>query len=298
MKKLLFLLSTLLSVSQAQNIVVSLYPYVDLLQSVAGEEAQVEALLPAGASPHTFDPSPRDVAKLAEADLVVVNGILDEWMLDLLDASGSEVAVLNIMESVNFDVEIVDEHATDEQATDEHATDEHSGGLNPHVWLDPVLMMEVAPLFAEILGELEPDNSQTYTANAEALVSELEALNTELSELLAPVSGAAFVPFHDAWPYFAKRFELDLVVEIEPAPGREPSPAYIAEALELIKESGAKAVFSEVQLPARPAEVVAENANVALYFLDPVGGAEGTRTYADLLRFNARVIADALAPTP
>ena len=297
MKKLLFLLTLLLSVSQAQTIVVSLYPYVDLLQSVAGEEAQVEALLPAGASPHTFDPSPRDVAKLAEADLVVVNGILDEWMLDLLDASGSEVAVLNIMESLD-DVEIIDEHTTDEHATDEQATDGHGGGLNPHVWLDPVLMMEAAPLFAEKLGELEPDNAQTYTANAETLVNELNALNTELSELLEPVSGAAFVPFHDAWPYFAKRFELNLVVEIEPAPGREPSPAYIAEALELIKESGAKAVFSEVQLPARPAEVVAENANVALHFLDPIGGAEETRTYADLLRFNASVIADALAPTP
>ena len=157
-------------------------------------------------------------------------------------------------------------------------------------------MRLAVPLFAEALSTLEPANADSYNANAEQLIAELDTLDTEIKEILEPVRGAAFVPFHNAWPYFAERYELDLIVEIEPAPGREPSPAYIAEALELIVESGAKAVFSEVQLPARPAEVVADNAGVELYFLDPIGGSEETSTYADLLRFNARTIADALAP--
>ena len=113
--------------------------------------------------------------------------------------------------------------------------------------------------------------------------------------MLEPLQGAAFVPFHDAWPYFARRFGLNLVVEIEPAPGREPSPAYIADALSLIKGSGAKAIFSEARVTqAAPAEVVAESAGLPLYILDPLGGGEETQSYADLMRYNARTLVTAL----
>ncbi len=113
--------------------------------------------------------------------------------------------------------------------------------------------------------------------------------------MLRSIRGAAFVPFHDAWPHFAARYGLDLVVEIEPFPGREPGPRYVAQALELIRDSGAKAIFNEAQLNPRPAEVVAESAGVEIYTLDPLGGSAGKETYQELLRYNAGVLLEALA---
>lgn len=157
-------------------------------------------------------------------------------------------------------------------------------------------MAQAVPHFVDALAAVDPAREALYRANGEALVADLEALHAELTEILAPVAGAPFVPFHDAWPYFTARYGLEQVVVIEPAPGREPTPSYLAEALALIEASGARAIFNEVQLPARPAEVLAEQAGVALYTLDPEGGGTSDEeTYQAFMRDNARTIAEALS---
>ena len=296
---------------QAQPLVVtSLFPYRSLVEQITGEHATVINLLSAGTSEHTFDPSPRDVAQVARADLIVLNGGLDEWLHELVEASGSSAPILEALSLVTFEpIGAQDEHAREEAHAEEGRDDEGSheddgeheeahdhSGENPHIWLEPTLMMQLLPRLAEALAEVDPERAETYRRNAGALLEELEALDAELLAQLEPVRGAAFVPFHDAWPYFARRYDLELVVEIEPAPGREPSARYIAEALELIEASGARAIFSERQLPPRPAEVVAETAGLPLFVLDPVGGSEDTSSYQALLRYNARVILEALSP--
>ena len=279
------------------TVITSIHPLYALTQEVAGDNAEVIRLLPPGASPHTFDPTPKDVAALAEADLVVLNGGLDEWVLDLVDASGARAPVLNVLPSIEFEpLEDAhnDNHSEDDSAEETGEEHDHSS-VNPHIWLEPTLMIKTVPLIAQRLAEIDPEHAETYRTNGEEVVAELTALDEELKEVMEPLQNAAFVPFHDAWPYFARHFGLDLVVEIEPAPGREPSPAYVAEALSQIEESGAKAIFSEVQLPARPAEVVAESAGVPLYILDPLGGTQGVETYAELMRTNVNTVLEALS---
>lgn len=272
------------------TVVVSIHPLYDLVRQIAGDKAEVIRMLDPGASPHTFAPTPRDVVRISEADLVVLNGGLDEWLLDLVQASNAEVPVLELLTALEFEpLEGAEAHHNHEAG----ATHDHSG-VNPHIWLDPLLMAQAVPLIADHLAKIDPENAAVYQANAKELVTELEALNADLSAILAGVEGAAFVPFHDAWPYFARRYGLKLVVEIEPSPGREPTPSYLADVLELIADSGAKAIFSEVQLPVRPAEVVAESAGVEVYQLDPLGGVEGRESYGALLRYNAQTIAEVL----
>ena len=288
MKRTLFLCLALASTAAwAQptvTVVTSVHPYAALIQEIAGQDATVVQLLPSGASPHTFDPTPQDVIKVADADLVVFNGVLDEWLTDLVAASGTDAPVLEVMTELDFKP-VAGDDKTSEKALE---------GVNPHIWLDPVLMKQAVPLIVDQLVNIDPEHATDYQANGKKVVEELGTLTNELQKMLAPLKGAAFVPFHDAWPYFARRFGLDLVVEIEPAPGREPSPAYIADALSLIKGSGAKAIFSEPELPARPAEVVAENAGLPLYILDPLGGSKETQSYAELMRYNARTLVTAL----
>ena len=262
------------------TVVASIHPYAALIGEIAGANAEVVQLLPSGASPHTFDPTPQDVVQLASADLIIFNGVLDAWLTDLVTASGTDAPVLEVIKQLEFEPLAGD--------PDEGET------VNPHIWLDPVLMQQAVPLIVEQLVKVDPEHAADYQANGKKVVRELDALEVELQGLLEPLQGAAFVPFHDAWPYFARRFNLNLVVEIEPAPGREPSPAYIAEALALTEESGAKAIFSEVELPARPAEVVAESAGLPLYILDPLGGGEKTQSYAAIMRYNANTVVTAL----
>ena len=108
------------------------------------------------------------------------------------------------------------EEGTEEDHAEEDSADQgdhEHGGVNPHVWLDPTLMSELVPLLVSRLAEVDPENASSYEANGERLVAELGTLNAELQEVMEPIQGAAFVPFHEAWPYFARHFGLDLVVE-------------------------------------------------------------------------------------
>ncbi|MFA5552864.1 MAG: metal ABC transporter substrate-binding protein [Trueperaceae bacterium] len=283
-------LSPALAQGAAPKVVVSIHPLYDLVRRVAGPDAEVTRLLPPGVSTHTYDPRPSDLRTITAADLMIINGGLDLWATKLLSASGSGAALLEVLALPEVQAEAVT------RFPDLVRTDAAGAVtvMNTHVWLTPTLMMAALPGITGALTSLAPAHAAGFEARAAALETQLGELHEQLQELLAPVEGAAFVPFHDAWPYFAAEYSLDLIVEIEPYPGREPSPAYLRYALELILESGAKAIFSEVQLSRRPAEVLAAEANVALYELDPKGGVAGRDTYEQLLLFNAAVLAEAL----
>lgn len=297
------------------RVVVSIHPYADLARQIAGDAAEVTTLLPAGASPHAYDPSPSQATALARADVVVMNGGIDAWLERLVDATAPNAAHLVILEAIAFTPVEMHEHQDGEETVehtepqDAHGDEQAEGHddasaegsdlffVNPHVWLDPTLAARAVTAMAETFASVAPTRAATFRANAEALVTELIALDAELAALLAPAAGAPFVPFHDAWPYFAQRYGLEIVVSLEPFPGREPSPRYVADAVALVRAAGALAVFGERQLNPRPAEVVAESAGVGLVILDPIGGAPGPERYQDLMRENARKIVEALAPS-
>lgn len=265
------------------TVVASIQPWADLLRQVGGEHVEVTTLLPAGASPHAFEPLPSQAALLAGADLVVLNGGLDSWLDRLLEAAAPATRRLVVLERVSFEpVQGLD---------DDH---DHAEGANPHVWLDPDVAAEAVAAFAEELADLRPELAEEFRANAAAVRSDLAALADEVEAILAPVRGRPFVPYHDAWPYFARRFGLEVTVTLEPFPGREPSARYVAEAVATIRRAGASVVFDERQLSGRTVTVVAESAGVQVVMLDPIGGAPGPETYRDLLLHNARLIADAL----
>ena len=292
----------------AQKIITTFHPYYSLAKQIA-PEAEVINLLSAGASPHHFDPSPGTAIQLSTADLIILNGVIDEWIYDLVESSASEAKVIKILELAttelilgsgqgNYNSEEHDEHEAEKESDSDHKEiDIHAHGdsrINSHIWLDPVIMTSAATIIASQLIEIDEVNAINYIANTKDLVTELANLDEELEEVLKPVKGAAFVPFHDAWPYFARRYHLNLVVAIEPSPGQGATPKYLAYALAEIEKAGAEAIFSEVQLSPRPAEVVAEEAGIELFMLDPIGGGPETQSYQDLLRYNANVIAKAL----
>ncbi len=268
--------------AEGLSVVVSLQPWADLMRQVGGASVEVTALLPSGASPHSFEPLPSQAALLADADLVVINGGLDGWLERLVDATAPSARRFVVMERVPFD------------PIGGEARDGGGVAANPHVWLDPDIAASAVTAFAEELAALRPELAETFRANAAAVRRDLGELASELEDLLAPVRGRPFVPFHDAWPYFARRFGLELTATLEPFPGREPSARYVAETVAVIRRTGARVIFDERQLSGRTAAVVAESAGVEVVTLDPIGGPPGPETYQELLRHDARLIAEAL----
>jgi zinc transport system substrate-binding protein len=237
----------------------------------------------------TFDPTPRDAATIGSVDLVLLNGGLDELLHELVEASRSKALVLETLTALG---PFLEGTSTEDGASeDERANTQDHAGINPHVWLDPLLTIRFVPMIAEALSEVDPENAERYRADADRVVVDLEALHEEMLVTLADVRG---VPFHDAWPYFADRYGLYLVLEIEPFPGREPSPRYLANAVKAIRESGARVIFNEAQLNDRPARVLAAEAGVELATLDPLGGAGERTSYEGPLLYDARTTAEVL----
>jgi len=260
------------------SIVVSIHPYADLVRQIVGDQADVHQVLPSGASPHSFDPRPSDSMTMAGADLVVMNGGIDDWLTKLVSAAAPDVPTLVVTRALSFDP--VQGDAAD-------------GTFNPHVWLDPSLMAQAVPLLADAVSGVDPEHADAYRNRAEVLATELRTLDEALAAQLAPLAGAPFVPFHDGWPYFARHYGLNLVVSIEPFAGREPSARYVSRAIADIRAAGARAVFSERQLNSRPAQVVAEAAGVTLAILDPIG--RDGQSYQELMRANVATVVGALS---
>ncbi len=256
----------------------SILPLGDFCQKIGGERVRVQVLIPPGASPHVFEPTPSAVAQALAARLFVyVGGGLDPWAERLLKSQAAKN--LRGVEAV-WGLELI--QGVEEQNHQhrdpggvgksylEH--EEHHMGGNPHVWLDPVLVQDICRRVGQALMELDPLHRQVYEANLAAYVKELEKLHQEISAQVQTFRRREYVCFHPAFAYFARRYHLREAGVIELSPGREPTPRQIQRIVQAIRFSGVKAVFAEPQLNPRVAEVIAKEAGAKVVLLDPLGG--------------------------
>ncbi|MBI5093436.1 MAG: zinc ABC transporter substrate-binding protein [Candidatus Hydrogenedentes bacterium] len=264
-------------------------PLAAILREIAGTRADITALLPVGVSEHTYQPRPSDARAAESANcLFYVSQAMDGWAAGLSTKKKVDVFALVPREFLLPDLEGPEERA--EHASGNH----HASAGDPHFWLDPLCVKAIVPALAASLAESDPEGRAEYEANAQHFLTQLDDLHRELTATLEPVRGRAVILFHPSFRYFLKRYGLGLAGVIELFPGKEPSPRYLQTLIAQVKSQGAKAVFTEPQLPPRPAEVVAEAAGVRLGVLDPVGGQKDRAAYGDLLRYNARVLSEAL----
>ena len=189
-------------------------------------------------------------------------------------------------------------HAGEEraQATTEHEGhhEHHHGGLDPHFWLDPVRMIEAVDLMVAAFTRLDPAAADSFRTRGDEVKRALQALDERLRAERATYTRDTIITFHGSFGYFADRYNLRIAAVVEPSPGREPTAHYLAEVLAVIAETHPAALFSEPQLDPRPAQVIAQDARLPLFELDPVGGTEGVATYEALLLHNGSVLARAL----
>ena len=276
--------------------------FADLAQLALGNNVTIETIVPAGVDVHTFEPSPADAQKLAGADLIVMNGLgLDEWALSLLEAAGkSEEDVLELAEGIDESNAWVylegEEH--DEEEGEEHSEEEGEehghGGTDPHIWLDPKgAAIYVNRIAARVAAEL-PERAAAIESARDAGLAEIAALDEELRVGFTAVEASArkIVTFHDAFGYFARAYEIEIVGVAVEAPGQEPSAKEIAALIDAIKAAGVTSVFSEAQFPSKVLDQVAAETGATVLenlYSDALGDAPAN-SYLGAMRANASAI--------
>lgn len=265
------------------TVVTTIFPLADFVKNVAGDKVEVVTLLRSGDSPHTYEPSSRDMKAVARARLLVINGAgLDFWVEKLKSAASDNLAVL--------DTSLVLEQEGLLLSGDEHEdeADDH-GGTNPHYWLDPVLAQKQVEAIASAMAGVDPENRDIYLDNAAAYIGELESLDEEIREMTGDFSSREFIAFHASWTYFASRYDLVEAAVIQEAPGKEPSVAYIKGVVDLAKSLKVKAIFAEPQFSTDAAKAIASDSGAEVLLLDPLGGPglNGRDSYIALMRYNA-----------
>ncbi|MDI1445005.1 metal ABC transporter substrate-binding protein [Polyangium sp. 6x1] len=177
---------------------------------------------------------------------------------------------------------------------DHHGHHHAHGAEDPHFWLDPVRMKAVVPELVEAFSKLDPKGAEGYKARGKAVEAELDKLHADLDARAKGWTKKTIVTFHGSMGYFAERYGLSIAAVIEPFPGKEPTARYVKDVLVAVEKSKAAALFSEPQLDRRPAQVIADQAKLPLFELDPIGGSAGAETYEKLLLKNADVLDKAL----
>jgi len=276
--------------------------FADLAQLALGDNVTIETIIPAGVDVHTFEPSPADAQKLAGANLIVMNGLgLDEWALSLLEAAGkSEEDVLELAEGIDESNAWVylegEEH--DEEEGEEHSEEEGEehghGGTDPHIWLDPKgAAIYVNRIAARVAAEL-PERAMAIESARDAGLAEIAALDEELRVGFAAIDASTrkIVTFHDAFGYFARAYEIEIVGVAVEAPGQEPSAKEIAALIDAIKAAGVTSVFSEAQFPSKVLDQVAAETGATVLenlYSDALGDAPAN-SYLGAMRANASAI--------
>ncbi len=274
------------SLSKA-DFVVTIPPLQLILRELTGDVATVACILPPGASPHTYELRPSTARLLENAKAVFyVDDSIDGWAARL--APGRIHPVFDLVpEALRREFHIEHHHG-------EATTDSEPHMLNAHFWSDPVAVKAIVPGLLETLAQLDPANAETYTANATRFLNELDELDGEFKAAPAPTGGYALVAFHPSWCYYFERYGIEVGAYVEPFPGKEPTPQTIQQLKQDLKGAKRCIVLSEVQLPAKSAEVLAETLGARIAVIDPLGGQGERTTYADLLRYNAARVREAL----
>jgi ABC-type Zn uptake system ZnuABC Zn-binding protein ZnuA len=265
-----------------------------LAEAVGGDDVVCDSLVPPGVDAEAFEPKVTDLARLRRTDLLVRVGLgYDAWLDRLIRQIGDKRffrgGTADVDASIGIPLlEVVGRGLEPEQG--------HAHGMaNPHYWLDPANADTITALIAEAIGKLDPTLADKVAANRLRFLHRLAAQIAAWQQRLAPHAGAAVIAYHASWPYFARRFRLDIVGVIEAKPGIAPSPAHLAELIASARRVKLRAVLHEPSEPIETSQLVANRTGARLVMLAPsVGSLPGTDDYVALIDHDVASLARAL----
>jgi len=252
--------------------VLTTFPPIDsLTRNVAGNAAHVKMLLPPNVGPHDFALSPSDLLRIAKADVIVSNGLGVEAWLQKAIASNAKADALNLVASKDIETD------------------------NPHVWLNPVLALQMVNNIRDGLKAKDPSNAAIYDANAAAYSEKLRQLDHDIRAATEHLTYKRMLTFHESFDCFAKRYGFEIVASIEEFPGKEPTPHYLKNLYKVIQEKKVRVLFTEPQYTAQMVQSLSRDLNVPIAVIDPMEtGTPGADLYEKVMRENLKSLSEAL----
>jgi ABC-type Zn uptake system ZnuABC Zn-binding protein ZnuA len=241
------------------SVVASTTVIADLAARVAGPDATVESIAPPGASVEDFAPKPEDARRVAEARVILVNGLaLDRWVEPLVRNAAPDALVVTLSDDLP------------RLGVGESGNPDINANGNPHYWFDVKYAKVYVERIRDALTSADPAHRDGYTSRAASYLGDLDKLDAEIKSKVAQIPPARrkLVTSHDAFPYFASAYGLSVVGFVQPEEGKEPSPAELAELVETVKKAQVPAIFSEAQVSPRLAETLAREAGVKTVVAD------------------------------
>jgi zinc transport system substrate-binding protein len=246
------------SEEQALDVFVSIPPQKYFAERVGGADVEVTVMLPPGKQPHTYEPSPRQIARLSEADIYFrIRVPFEEAFIPRIQRSLEELPITDTTAEVErrrFDPRV--------------KGDGDEAPLDPHVWLGPEQVKTMAASIRNALTELRPERAEAYRSNYREFAADIDELDRRLAEQLAPLQGEMMFVFHPAFGYFADAYGLDQeAVEIE---GDEPSPGQLEQIIQQAREENVRVIFVQPQFSEDSARRIAQAIDGAVVPIDPL----------------------------
>jgi manganese/iron transport system substrate-binding protein len=279
--------------SDKLSVVTTLPLFADFVQEIGGDRVEVTSLVPTGADPHTWEPAPDDVRRVAAADLAFANGLdLEPAAIEVIETNLPDSAELVVVgeEVARAGAELV---ASQEEEGEEHQGEEPSEfeGKNPHLWLSIENAEVYARVIRDALSEADADVADAYDRNYEEFLAELDEVDGYVRDKVDAIPGSnrKLVTTHDAFGYFADYFGFEVLSFVAESPGQEPSPEDVANLARDIEGEGVPAVFVEPQIEGEGEilEQAANDAGVEICTLYSDSLDDRVESYIELMRFDA-----------
>ena len=263
------------------RIVTTFYPmYIDAINIAKGIDGVTVTNMtkPQTGCLHDYQLTTEDMKTLEKADILIANGAGMESFLDKVIKEQKKLTVIDASKGM----ELL----------------ETDGEKNPHLWLSVTADIQQVKNITEQLKKADPKHADAYQANADVYIQKLEALKKEMHDTLDKVPHKDIVTFHEAFPYFAKEFGLNIIAVIEREPGSEPTPSELQEVIQQIKPLSTKVLFTEPQYSPSAAQTIARETGAKIYTLDPVvtgeANADAMDAYLVTMRKNMNTLKEAL----
>ena len=285
------------SLAEKVPVIASIFPLADMIQQVGGDHVEVTFVLPAGASPHTFEPKPSLLMKFSTARIFFMVGAgLEFWAEKFIDLTRPGLMTVVLSEGVDLIETTEHDHENRHYEKKTMVSENKPIVANPHIWLDPVIAKSMVNKITDALCAVDHQNVSYYKQRSLDYLQALDKLHQMIQGTVSNFTMKKYIAFHASWDYFARRYGLESVGVIEAAPGRNPTPIQIKNIVAMINKYHIRAVFAEPQLNYRAAEVIAREADVKVLLLDPMGNPKQKygNTYIDLMQHNLNILKEAM----
>lgn len=249
------------------SVVVTIFPQKEMVNAIGGEYVEVSVMVPAGESPHSYEPTPEQIINVAQSSAYFTVGSGVEFELTHIDTIQEQNPELKIYDcSNNIDVISFDQHYGKENYHENQESD--IGGTDPHVWTAPPNYKKMADVVLDGLVEIDSDHQQQYNQNFQEYMLKIDSLHENISKMLSPHEEKKFMVYHPSWGYFGDTYHLEqIAIEDE---GKQPGPAGIATIIDQAKNERISVIFVSPQFDTSSAETIAEQINGEVVSVNPL----------------------------